>query len=236
MTITGELGMEQLKEQILPQQILTRPTLAPVAPIHVVTGVYPMMKRGLDVIAAFFGLVVSLPLWIIISAAIKLEDGGPVFYYKICRTLGGHVFKQLKFRSMIPDAEKKTGPVLAKANDERITRVGKILRKTAMDELPQLVNILMGDMSFVGPRPQREVLVKDYVRKISHYDERHRVRPGLTGLAQVYGRYFTPPRQKLRFDLLYVKKINFLLDFKLVFLSFMITFKAKWDSLDKKRV
>ncbi len=196
---------------------------------------YPAVKRFLDLILSFFGILAALPFWLLIAAAIKLEDNGPIYHYKICRTLNGKVFQQLKFRSMIPDAEKETGPVLAKKNDERITRVGKLLRRTALDELPQLVNILKGEMSFVGPRPQREILIRDYIKTIPHYDDRHKVRPGLTGLAQVCGRYHTPPRLKLKYDLFYVKKMNFFLDLKLFFLSCLITCKAKRDSLEKKR-
>lgn len=201
-----------------------------------VPATYLVVKRALDLFLSFLGILLSFPLWILIAAAVEIDSPGPLFHYKECRTLHGRVFKQLKFRSMVPDAEKETGPVLADQNDRRITRVGKVLRKTALDELPQLLNILMGDMSFVGPRPQREVLVKNYVKEIPHYDERHQIRPGLTGLAQVYGRYYTPPRLKLRYDLLYVKRMNFWLDLKLLFLSFYITFKAKWDSLEKKRI
>ena len=137
---------------------------------------------------------------------------------------------------MIHNAEKDSGPILAGEKDRRITRVGWFLRKTAMDELPQLINILMGDMSFVGPRPQRVVLVDSrYAQKIPDYHKRHIVRPGLTGLAQVYGRYDTPPRDKLKYDLLYIRKCNFFLDLKLIFLSFLITFRAKWQERGKKR-
>jgi lipopolysaccharide/colanic/teichoic acid biosynthesis glycosyltransferase len=145
------------------------------------------------------------------------------------------VFRQIKFRSMAPDAERATGPVLSWAGDPRITRVGRVLRKTALDELPQLINILKGEMSFVGPRPQLAVLVRDYLEQIPNYALRHLVRPGLTGLAQVRGRYHTPPHQKLRFDLLYVRRCSLPLDLRLFATSLLVTFKGRWDSRARKR-
>ena len=135
---------------------------------------------------------------------------------------------------MIPDAEKHTGAVWASENDPRVTKVGKILRATAMDELPQLWNIFKGDMSFVGPRSERPELVEQFAKKIKNYNQRFLVTPGLTGMAQVYGSYDTPPQHKLKYDLLYVKKQSFLLDLKLIFLSFWITFRGKWESREKK--
>ncbi|MCD4785713.1 MAG: sugar transferase [Candidatus Eremiobacteraeota bacterium] len=201
-----------------------------------ITGIYDYLKRVIDVFLALFGLIISAPMWVIISILIKLESGGPIFFHKICYSKKGRTFRQWKFRSMVHNAEKDSGPILASQKDNRITRVGWFLRKTAMDELPQLINILAGDMSFVGPRPQRVVLVdSDYADRIPHYHSRHIVRPGLTGLAQVYGRYNTPPKNKLKYDLLYVKKYNLFLDLKLILMSFLITFRAKWQERGKKR-
>jgi lipopolysaccharide/colanic/teichoic acid biosynthesis glycosyltransferase len=197
---------------------------------------YGALKRMFDFTLSFFGILFSLPLWIVFAALIKLESPGPVFYYKVCYTTGSRRFRQWKFRSMVNDAEKHTGPVLASINDSRITKIGWFLRKTAMDELPQLINILLGEMSFVGPRPQRVSLVDDkYSIDMPNYHERHLVKPGLTGLAQVYGRYDTDPRNKLRFDLVYVKKYNLLLDLRLLFMSFWITLRAKWQVRGKNR-
>jgi lipopolysaccharide/colanic/teichoic acid biosynthesis glycosyltransferase len=193
------------------------------------------LKRGADAAVAGAGLVASAPLWALICAAIVLEDGGPVLFFKNCVGLGGRTFRQIKFRSMIRDAERDTGPVLSWEGDPRITRVGSFLRKTALDELPQLVNILRGDMSFVGPRPQRATLVARYLREIPNYGLRHLVRPGLTGLAQVYGRYHTPPRHKLRYDLLYVRRAGLLLDCQLLLASFWITARGRWSSRERKR-
>ena len=196
---------------------------------------YLMAKRAADATVALVGLVLSLPAWALIAAAIWLEDRGPVFYYKECVGRGGGVFRQIKFRSMVPDAERASGPVLSWAGDPRITRVGRVLRKTALDELPQLINIVKGEMSFVGPRPQRAALVRGYVQEIPNYALRHLVRPGLTGLAQVYGRYHTPPRRKLRYDLLYVRRCCLPLDLRLFATSFLVTFKGRWDSRARKR-
>lgn len=197
--------------------------------------VYPYIKRMIDFFIALFGLIVSAPLWAVISLAIKLESPGPVFYTQERYGKDGVVFNQLKFRSMINNAEKLTGPVLAAEKDPRITKIGWLLRKTAMDELPQLVNILKGEMSFVGPRPERPFLVDNVIiKKVPNFRKRHAIRPGLTGLAQVYGRYNTTPRDKLRYDLLYVRNSNLFLDVKLFVLSFWITFNAKWQHRGRK--
>jgi lipopolysaccharide/colanic/teichoic acid biosynthesis glycosyltransferase len=153
----------------------------------------------------------------------------------------GRRFKALKFRSMIPEAEKEYGPVQAGENDHRVTKVGKFLRKTAMDELPQLVNILKGDMSFVGPRAlrpeEKEVNGNGCVIELAQipgYRKRASVRPGLTGLAQIFLPADAPRRKKFRYDSLYIQKQSFLFDMKLVVLSFWITFRAKWESRKKK--
>lgn len=197
---------------------------------------YDFFKRLFDVLVSFFGLLLSSPLWVLFALLIKLESRGSVFFHKVCYAKNGEKFKQWKFRSMVENAEKNTGPVLASENDRRITKIGWFLRKTALDELPQLINIFLGDMSFVGPRPQRVVLVDDkYAKEIANYHLRHLVRPGLTGLAQVYGRYDTPPKNKLRYDLLYVQNYSFLLDVKLFFLSIWITLRAKWQERSKNR-
>ncbi len=193
-----------------------------------------MLKRAFDIVLSSFGLILSSPLWLIISLAIILEDGFPVFYSQKRVGKNGKIFKVLKFRSMIKDAEKYTGAVWASENDPRVTKVGRILRATAMDELPQLLNILKGDMSFVGPRPERPELVEKFVKEFPDFKKRFAVKPGLTGLAQVYGQYDTPPQHKLKYDLLYIKKQSFWLDLKLIFLSFYITLKGKWEHRGKK--
>jgi lipopolysaccharide/colanic/teichoic acid biosynthesis glycosyltransferase len=193
-----------------------------------------MLKRLFDIFLSSIGLIFSSPLWLIFSLTIKLEDRGPIFYAQERVGKNGRIFKALKFRSMIPDAEKHTGAVWASENDPRVTKVGRILRATAMDELPQVWNIFKGDMSFVGPRSERPELVEQFSKKIKNYRSRFSVPPGLTGLAQVYGRYDTPPQHKLKYELLYIKKQSFLFDLKLIFLSFWITFRGKWESREKK--
>jgi len=193
-----------------------------------------MLKRLFDVFLSSAGIIGSSPLWLIFSLAIKLEDRGPVFYTQERVGKQGKPFWTIKFRSMVPDAEKHTGAIWASENDPRVTKVGQLLRSTAMDELPQLWNIFKGDMSFVGPRAERPELVEQFSKRIKNYHNRFFVAPGLTGLAQVYGNYDTPPHQKLRYDLLYIKNYSFLFDLKLIFLSFWITFRGKWESRAKK--
>jgi lipopolysaccharide/colanic/teichoic acid biosynthesis glycosyltransferase len=131
---------------------------------------------------------------------------------------------------MVREAENNTGPVLASEEDERVLGVGRLLRKTALDELPQLINILRGEMSFVGPRPQRTVLVHGYLETMPEYAERHRVLPGLAGLAQVAGDYYLTPRQKLRFDRLYIRHRSLGFDLKLILLAFAMAFWFRWQS------
>jgi len=143
-------------------------------------------------------------------------------------------FQRVKFRAKVPDSDAKLGVVTAKERDPRITRVGKILRATAMDELPQLWNIFRGYMSFVGPRPEWSELVKKFRLEIAGFDRRHAVTPGLTGIAQIYGHSELPRRQKLRYDLLYIKKQSFRLDLRLVFISFLVTFTGKWEERSAK--
>ena len=199
------------------------------------------MKRAFDVALSAAGLLASLPLWILFAAAVKSEDGGPVFFSQERVGLNGRIFRARKFRSMIPDAEAGTGPVQASAHDPRITRVGRLLRATAMDELPQLWNIFIGDMSFVGPRPLRpgevDVMGDGQVvalHDIRGYADRHRVRPGLTGLAQVYAPRDLPRAAKFRLDRLYLKRAGVCLDLKLLLLSFWITGRGKWEQRDSK--
>jgi lipopolysaccharide/colanic/teichoic acid biosynthesis glycosyltransferase len=194
------------------------------------------MKRLFDIVVSLAGLVVLAPLAGLIAAAIKLEDGGPVLFAQDRVGQHGRVFRALKFRSMLPDAERLTGPVQAATNDPRITQVGRILRATAMDELPQLVNILRGDMSVVGPRPLRPGEADTTADgrhvplvSIPGYDARHRVKPGLTGLAQVYAPRNVPRTAKFRYDLLYQRRQSLGLDLALIARSFWITVRGQWE-------
>jgi lipopolysaccharide/colanic/teichoic acid biosynthesis glycosyltransferase/VanZ family protein len=199
------------------------------------------LKRPFDITLSFVGLILSSPLWLLFGLLIWLQDRGPVFYRQERVGKNGRIFKALKFRSMIADAEKGTGAVQAVANDPRVTKVGRVLRATAMDELPQLWNIFKGDMSFVGPRAlrphEKEVQGNPDMRAIEDihgYHQRHAVRPGLTGLAQVYLPGEAPRRKKFHYDLLYIRKRSFWLDLKLIVLSFWITFRGKWESRSQK--
>jgi lipopolysaccharide/colanic/teichoic acid biosynthesis glycosyltransferase len=198
-------------------------------------------KRVLDIVLAGAGIVVSAPLWAIIAAAIKLDSRGPVFFGQERVGESGRMFRVLKFRSMIDDAEKDVGPKAAEEHDPRVTRVGRVLRATAMDELPQLWNIFRGDMSFVGPRALRpEEIDLDTagrpvpLQAIPGFAARSAVPPGLTGIAQIYARRDVSRRQKFRFDRLYVRRQSMLLDLRLIALSFWITARGTWEAREKK--
>lgn len=198
-------------------------------------------KRALDVALSGFGVLISAPLWALVAAAIKLDTRGPVFFGQARVGEGGRIFRVLKFRSMIVDAERDTGPMPAGEDDARVTRVGRVLRATAMDELPQLWNIFRGDMSFVGPRALRpeEIDVDTAGRPvplqaIPGFAARSAVPPGLTGIAQIYARRDVSRRQKFRFDRLYVRRQSMWLDLRLILLSFWITARGTWEARDKK--
>ena len=201
----------------------------------------PPAKRALDIALSGIGLLASAPIWAVLAALIKLGDGGPVFFGQERVGEGGRLFRTLKFRSMIPDAEAKVGALQATEDDPRITRIGRLMRATAMDELPQLWNIFRGDMSFVGPRALRPGEIETggagrhvAMEEISGYVERHSVRPGLTGIAQIFAPRDIPRRHKFKFDRLYVDKQSFALDLRLILLSFWITFRGKWESRGAK--
>ena len=194
----------------------------------------PYLKRPFDVLFSFLGLVISLPVCILIAIAIYVEDGLPILFSQVRLGENGKKFKIYKFRSMIKDAEQSTGPVWAYKKDHRVTRVGNFLRRTKLDELPQLFNILWGDMSFVGPRAERPEFVAEFRKMIPGFDYRLRVRPGLTGIAQVYGNYNTHPRNKLRYDTVYINNESFWLDVKLIFATLWYTVALRWESKDRR--
>ena len=200
-----------------------------------------MLKRAFDVIVSGAGLIVFSPISLLIALAIKLDDGGPVLFSQERVGLNGRVFLAHKFRSMVVDAERDTGAVQATLDDPRITRVGRVLRATAFDELPQLWNILIGDMSVVGPRPLRpgeSDTTADGrhvpLSAIPGYERRHRVRPGLTGLAQVHAPRDLPRTGKFRYDLLYQRRAGLCLDLRLVIQSFWITARGRWEDRGRK--
>jgi len=197
----------------------------------------PVSKRLFDIGIASLGLLASSPVWALLAVLIKLEDGGPVFYNQERVGESGRRFRVWKFRSMVPDAEKQVGAVQATENDPRVTRIGRVMRATAMDELPQLWNIFIGDMSFVGPRALRpgeiEVLSNgtfEALEDVPGYAERCAVRPGLTGIAQVYAPRDVTRRRKFRYDRLYIRRQSFWLDVRLMSLSFWITFRGRWEA------
>jgi lipopolysaccharide/colanic/teichoic acid biosynthesis glycosyltransferase len=192
-------------------------------------GATPASKRIFDVLLATSGMIISSPLWLAALFLIWFEDPGPVLFVKNSVGKGGINFHQYKFRTMVREAEINTGPILASDADERILMIGRVLRKSALDELPQLLNILKGEMSFVGPRPQRTVLVHGYLEKMPQYAQRHQVLPGLSGLAQVAGDYYLTPLQKLRFDRLYIRHASLGVDIKLLLLAFLVTFWYRWQ-------
>jgi exopolysaccharide biosynthesis polyprenyl glycosylphosphotransferase len=184
-------------------------------------------KRIFDLGVALLALSILAPLFALVAALIRLDSPGPVFY--IQRRVGrrGRLFHIVKFRTMTRDAESRTGAVVAQENDPRVTRLGRWLRAFRIDEIPQLWNVFWGDMSLVGPRPERPELADRYQAALAGYDLRHLVRPGITGLAQVYGRYRSHPREKLRFDLAYVYNYSFGLEAVLLV-------KTMWNILTRR--
>jgi rhamnosyl/mannosyltransferase len=197
-------------------------------------------KRAVDIALSAAGLIASAPLAGLIAALIKLEDGGPVFYGQERSGLNGVPFEVKKFRSMIPNAEAHVGAVQATEHDPRVTRVGRVLRATALDELPQLWNIFRGDMSFTGPRALRPGEIEagrgtlQKLEDVPGFQERASVRPGLTGIAQIYAPRDIARRWKFKYDLLYVRRQSFWLDVRLILLSFWITFRGSWEVRGEK--
>ncbi|MBQ4051258.1 MAG: sugar transferase [Oscillospiraceae bacterium] len=184
-----------------------------------------LTKRILDVIVSGIGVLIAGPIMLIEAALIKLEDGGPVFFRQPRLTKDGKVFEVLKFRTMIVDADKeKKG--LVKEGDSRITRIGNILRKTRLDELPQFLNILKGDMSIVGPRPEQVEITERYVEVLPEFKYRLKVKAGLTGLAQIRGKYNTTPKDKLILDLIYIEQYSIWIDLKLMLQTVKVLFKS----------
>lgn len=180
-------------------------------------------KRPFDLAVIILAHLLLFPLWIVlwivVPLAIWLGDRGPVFYTQERVGRDGRLFKVIKFRTMIEDAEAQTGPIWATEDDPRITKVGGLLRRVRLDEMPQVINIVKGEMSLVGPRPERQVLFEKFNRQICGFSQRLRVRPGVAGLAQVRGDALTNPRRKLRYDNLYIERMSPWMDCKLLILS-----------------
>jgi len=193
------------------------------------------MKRIFDFTLALAGIILSFPLWCALLLLIKIDDGGPIFYGQDRVGKDGIIFSSLKFRSMRVRAERESGPLQAQEDDERITGLGRIMRVTAMDELPQLWNIVTGEMSFVGPRALRPVEIDANEKEprgiweFEGYAERCKVMPGLTGIAQIVAPRDIPRNEKFRYDIWYIHNSSFFFDMWLVALSFLITFTGRWE-------
>ncbi|MBQ8724787.1 MAG: sugar transferase, partial [Oscillospiraceae bacterium] len=177
-----------------------------------------LVKRIFDLVFSLAVGIIALPIGLICALCIKIEDGGPVFYKQQRLTIDDRLFNVYKFRSMVVDAEKN-GPQLATESDSRITKVGRFLRKCRLDEIPQILNILKGDMSVVGPRPERPELAREYVQEMPEFDFRLRVKAGLTGYAQVTGLYDTCAYDKLKMDLMYIEQYSLLLDIRIIMMT-----------------
>lgn len=194
------------------------------------------VKRSMDLVLSVIAIVLASPVLLVIAACIKGYDRGPVFYTQERLTRDGASFKIIKFRSMRTDSEKG-GAQLAQKDDDRITPVGRLLRRTHFDELPQLFNIFRGEMSFVGPRPERELIAKEYEAIIPEFSFRLKVKAGLTGYAQIYGKYNTTPYDKLKLDLTYIENYSLWLDIRLMLMTFKIIFqKENTEGVDKGQV
>ena len=196
-----------------------------------------IVKRAFDLVFSALGLIVLSPLMILVSLAIFLYDRGPVFYRQTRYTKNGKTFKILKFRSMIPNAEKDGVARLAADKDDRITPVGKFIRACRLDELPQFFNILAGDMSFVGPRPERPEIADEYAKELPEFAFRLKVKAGLTGYAQIFGKYNTTSYDKLKLDMIYVENCSLLMDLKLLLLTLKVIFiKESTEGLEEGQI
>lgn len=192
-------------------------------------------KRAMDIVFSLLAIVISAPFMLIFALCIKLYDRGPVFYTQERVTRDGKAFQIIKFRSMRENAEKD-GARLAAKGDSRITPIGRFLRATHLDELPQIFNILKGEMSFVGPRPERREIAEEYEELIPEFRFRLKVKAGLTGYAQIYGKYNTAPYDKLKLDLTYIENYSVWLDLKLMLMTFKIMFqKENTEGVDKEQ-
>lgn len=195
-----------------------------------------LVKRIMDIVISSVVLIITSPIMLVVAIAIKLYDGGPVMFRQDRCTIGGRVFKIHKFRSMVVDAEKDGQVIPATDNDPRITPVGKIIRQTRIDELPQMIDILQGNMSIVGPRPERVEHVAAYTEEIPEFKYRLKVKGGLTGYAQIYGKYNTTAYDKLKLDLMYIQNYSLRLDIRLIFMTVKIMFmKESTEGFEKEK-
>lgn len=204
---------------------------------YVLTMDQRFFKRMIDLVCAIILAVVTSPIMLVTAILVKLYDGGPVLYKQVRVTRDDKEFKIMKFRSMRVDAEKDGVARLAAKNDSRITPIGKFIRKVRIDELPQLFNIIKGDMSFIGPRPERPEIIKQYMEEMPEFAYRTKVKAGLAGYAQVYGKYNTTPYDKLKLDLTYIENYSLWMDIKLMLLTLKILFSPEsTEGVDEKQV
>jgi exopolysaccharide biosynthesis polyprenyl glycosylphosphotransferase len=194
-----------------------------------------LLKRLVDIFVSTVALIGLLPVLAAVAVAVRVDSPGPIFFSQTRSGLKGKEFTLYKFRTMRQDAEENTGPVLAAENDPRITRVGHFLRASRLDELPQLINVLVGDMSIVGPRPERPFFVERFLQEIPEYVYRSNVKPGITGMAQIHGKYNTTPHDKLIYDLIYIQNFNVLLDLILMFQTLkVLVSKASTEGVSRQ--
>lgn len=186
-------------------------------------------KRIFDVIISTIAIIITSPIMLIIAIAIKIDSKGPIVFKQKRITIDGKEFTMYKFRTMINNAEEETGPVLAKIDDKRITKVGKILRKSRLDELLQFFNVLKGDMSIVGPRPERKEIIEKIIKELPEYKIREQVKAGITCIAHIKGDYYTEPKIRLEYDKMYMKNWNLKKDIKIIFMTITKIFKELKD-------
>ncbi|HDR4465113.1 TPA: sugar transferase [Bacillus cereus] len=213
------MAMREIKKYPLDETIETNINL----PNHYI---YFMLKNTADFLIALLGLVILSPILLLFVLAIKLESNGPAFFLQERVGLNGRVFNIIKLRSMYIDAEKN-GAQWAKKNDARVTKIGAFIRRTRIDEIPQLINMLKGDMSLVGPRPERPIFTEQFNKEIPGFKNRIVVRPGITGWAQVNGGYDISPKEKLEFDIYYIKNLNLFMDVKIIFKTIKVIFTGE---------
>jgi exopolysaccharide biosynthesis polyprenyl glycosylphosphotransferase len=195
-----------------------------------------MLKRAIDIVLSIILLGFTSPLIVFLFLIIPLTSKGPALYIQERIGEFEKPFHMYKFRTMIKDAEKKTGPILALKNDKRITKIGKLIRDSKIDELPQLYNVLIGNMSLVGPRPERPYFVKQFKDKLPDYKFRMNVKPGITGLAQINGNYYTSAKDKLQYDLMYIKNFSVLFDMKILMKTCIVICMLVWKKENNDKV
>ncbi|MBS9805108.1 sugar transferase [Bacillus toyonensis] len=213
------MAMREMKKYPLDETIETNINL----PNHYI---YFTLKNTTDFLIALLGLVILSPILLLFVLAIKLESNGPAFFLQERVGLNGRVFNIIKLRSMYIDAEKN-GAQWAKKNDARVTKIGAFIRRTRIDEIPQLINMLKGDMSLVGPRPERPIFTEQFNKEIPGFKNRIVVRPGITGWAQVNGGYDISPKEKLEFDIYYIKNLSLFMDVKIIFKTIKVIFTGE---------